>query len=109
MALTLSLLELPNGLDISNAYGLITEFRLLADRRLEIVISYWKDADACGQGKERLASNVVHVGPENEAYAELFGVVAFAAYNYLKDELGATDYEGDTIYPGSLIVAQEPS
>ena len=109
MSLTLSLLQLPNGLEISNAYGLITEFRLLNDRRFEMVVSYWKDAQACGQGKERLASNVLHVGPENSAYQELFGVVAFAAYNYLKEELGAADYQGDTVYPGSLIVSQEPN
>jgi hypothetical protein len=109
MALTLTLLQLPSGLEIPNAYGLITEFRLLNDRRLEIVISYWKDAEACGQGKERLGSNVFHVGSENEAYQELFSVVTLAAYNYLKEELGSADYEGDTVYPGSLIVAQDLS
>lgn len=102
MALTLTFTT-NSGITISDAYGLITDFRLLADGRLESVLSIWASPQTCGEGKERIGSQVFNLGPEHPQYQELYDLVADALYDHLVTELNAEDYEGQTIRPGSLI------
>lgn len=104
MALIIPTFELPNGLVVSSGYALITGFRLLADRSLELELSIWKDSEACGMSRDRIASKVLHIADDNPQYQALFGTVAAALYGYAQAALGASDYEGVTVYPGSQLI-----
>jgi hypothetical protein len=109
MALSISSFATSFGITLTNTYGLITNFRLLADRRIELELSIWASPEACGNGLPRVASKIVHIDSDNPAYQQLFQTVASAAYAYLQNDLeGAIDYSGETIYPGSLIANAQP-
>ena len=104
MALQISSYSLPSGLTAANAYALITRFTLLGDRTIELEVSIWKDAEACGNGLPRIGSQVVHVGGENPSYQSLYTAIANAAYSHVQSLInGATDYQGETVFPGDLL------
>jgi len=109
MALTIPTFDLPSGIIINDAYTLITGFHLLADRSLELELSLWKDAEACGLGKERVSSQVFHIGRKNPSYQALYTTVANAAYAHMQSQIaGATNYQGEVVYPGDLLPDPTP-